>query len=195
MSDVDPRLYTTVIREMLRHENDLTNHRIMWLLISQGFFANAYAIAKGTNQNPNAVVTFGPLGILITFSAFLILYNSYHARGYLRFLGDLAKRGKLREQDLPMVGWPRKRIKHWRKAGWLCLWLEDFSDLMNPIFTLPAVLLLAWIFALLKFLLDLSVLVTFAISLLLVVATLAGLSALWVHAEGRTEKEIKDDQA
>ena len=36
MHDVEPHLYTTVIREMIRHENDVTNHRIMWLLIGQG---------------------------------------------------------------------------------------------------------------------------------------------------------------
>ena len=37
MPEVDPSLYTTVIREMLRHENGVTSHRIMWLLIGQGF--------------------------------------------------------------------------------------------------------------------------------------------------------------
>jgi hypothetical protein len=42
MHDVDPRLYTTVIREMIRHENDVMNHRIMWLLIVQRLVANAY---------------------------------------------------------------------------------------------------------------------------------------------------------
>jgi hypothetical protein len=35
MHDLDPRLYTTVIREMIRHENDVTNHRIMWLLTTE----------------------------------------------------------------------------------------------------------------------------------------------------------------
>jgi len=45
MHDVDPRLYTTVIREMIRHENDVTNHRIMWLLIVQGLIANAAVTA------------------------------------------------------------------------------------------------------------------------------------------------------
>jgi hypothetical protein len=29
MREVDPNLYTSVIREMIRHENDVTNHRIM----------------------------------------------------------------------------------------------------------------------------------------------------------------------
>ena len=46
MYDVDPRRYTTVIREMIRHENDVTNHRIMWLLIVQGPTANA-AVSAG----------------------------------------------------------------------------------------------------------------------------------------------------
>ena len=35
--DVRPEQYTTVIREMMRHENDVTNHRIMWLLVGQGY--------------------------------------------------------------------------------------------------------------------------------------------------------------
>ena len=30
MRDVDPQFYPSAIREMLRHENDVTNHRIMW---------------------------------------------------------------------------------------------------------------------------------------------------------------------
>jgi hypothetical protein len=192
MHDVDPGLYTTVIRDLLRHENDVTNHRLMWLLIGQGLIANAYVSAR--IQNASAVLTFAPLGILITFSAFIILYKGYQARGYLRFLGDLAKRGRLREQFLPMFGWPPRRIKHWRKGTWLCLWLEDFRDLMDPIFTLPSVLLLAWVFALLKFLFTLSTPVTFVISVLLVAIMLAGLCVLWVHVEGRTEEEIKEDQ-
>ena len=36
MYDVRPEQYTTVIREILRHENEVTNHRTMWLLIGQG---------------------------------------------------------------------------------------------------------------------------------------------------------------
>lgn len=41
MFDVRPEQYATVIRETPRYENELTNHRIMWLLIGQGFIANA----------------------------------------------------------------------------------------------------------------------------------------------------------
>jgi hypothetical protein len=31
MYDVPKEQYVSVIREMIRHENDLTNHRTMWL--------------------------------------------------------------------------------------------------------------------------------------------------------------------
>jgi HEAT repeat protein/outer membrane protein assembly factor BamB len=42
MHDVDPRLHTTVIREMIRHENDVANHRVVGLLNVQRLVAAAY---------------------------------------------------------------------------------------------------------------------------------------------------------
>jgi hypothetical protein len=45
MFDVRQEQYTTVIRDMIKHENDVTNHRIMWLLIGQGFIANGFIFA------------------------------------------------------------------------------------------------------------------------------------------------------
>lgn len=114
MPDVDPNLYTTVIREMLRHENDVTNHRIMWLLIGKGLIANAFVGAA--KHNRSVVLVLAPVGILVAFSAFIILYKSYQARGCLQFLGDLARQGKLREQYLPISGWPKKRIRYRRRA-------------------------------------------------------------------------------
>ncbi|HXJ73931.1 MAG TPA: hypothetical protein VNM37_13815, partial [Candidatus Dormibacteraeota bacterium] len=60
MHDVDPRLYTTVIREMIRHENDVTNHRIMWLLIGQGLIANAFVTAgKISREAESALASVG----------------------------------------------------------------------------------------------------------------------------------------
>src|SRR4029453_17576164 len=97
MHDVEPRLYATVIREMIRHENDVTNHRIMWLLIGQGLIANAY-VSVGSGR-AESVAVLAPVGVLVTLSAFVILYKSYHARGYLEFLGNQAKEGTLREED------------------------------------------------------------------------------------------------
>jgi hypothetical protein len=78
MYDVRQEQYTTVIREMIRHENDVTNHRIMWLLIGQGFIANAYVSAEREGASTNFMLPL--VGILVTLSAFVMLYNSYQAR-------------------------------------------------------------------------------------------------------------------
>ena len=53
-------------------------------------------------------------------SAFVMLYKSYQARGYLHFLGTEAKRGQLQEEYLQLDGWPSKRIKGWRRGAWVC---------------------------------------------------------------------------
>src|SRR6185503_12070173 len=77
-------------------------------------------------------------------------YKSYQARGYLDFLGDAAKRGTLPDDKLPLFGWPAKRVKGWRKNVWRCPWLGRASDLLEPYFFLPALLILAWLFVLLR---------------------------------------------
>jgi hypothetical protein len=51
MYDIKQEQYTTVIREMIRHENDVTNQGIMWLLIGQGFIASALSL-RGVMVHP-----------------------------------------------------------------------------------------------------------------------------------------------
>jgi len=55
---------------MIRHENDVTNHRIMWLLIGQGFIANAYVSAERRGAAMDFLIPF--VGISITLSAVLM---------------------------------------------------------------------------------------------------------------------------
>jgi hypothetical protein len=148
MYDVRPELYTTIIREMIRHENDVTNHRIMWLLIGQGFIANAYVTAEGGEQSADLMLTL--VGILVTLSAFVMLYTSYRARGYLQFLGLQAKQGTLPEQHLPLKGWPRKRIKGWWREVWACPWIGQPGDLLEPWLFLPCLFMFMWVSALLQ---------------------------------------------
>ena len=189
MHDVEPRLYTTVIREMIRHENDVTNHRIMWLLIGQGLIANAYV---GAGSQRGAVASaLGIVGILVALSAFVILYKSYQARGYLEFLGEEAKRGTLEEENLPLFGWPARRIKDWRKSNWLCPWLRQPGDLLEPYLFLPSLLLLAWLFVLMDHHLSLGKGAILALSMLLVAVILSGLCIVWVWAESKREHESK----
>jgi hypothetical protein len=187
MPDVEPHLYPTVIREMIRHENDVTNHRIMWLLIGQGLIANAYVGAGSVRDE--LVSILAPVGILVSLSAFVILYKSYHARGYLDFLGAAAKRGALPEDKLPLFGWPAKRSKGWRKNVWVCPWLGRASDLLEPYFFLPALLILAWLFVLLRHWLTLGTGSLLVLSSVLVVTMLFVFCVLWVRAQEKYETD------
>lgn len=187
MPDVEPHLYPTVIREMIRHENDVTNHRIMWLLIGQGLIANAY-VGAGSGRE-DFVSVLAPVGILVSLSAFVILYKSYQARGYLNFLGEAAKQGTLPEEKLPLFGWPAKRIKGWRKNVWLCPWLGRTSDLLEPYFFLPSLLILAWLFVLLQHWLTLGTGMLLGLTSVLVATMLFVFCFLWVRAQEKYEKE------
>jgi hypothetical protein len=187
MHDVEPRLYTTVIRELIRHENDVTNHRIMWLLIGQGLIANAFVSAG--SQRENFVATLAIVGILVTLSTFVILYKSYQARGYLEFLGGEAKRGALREGDLPLLGWPNNRIKGWRKNLWLCPWLRKSGDLLEPYMFLPSLVILAWLFVLMQYRLSLHSGTVLVLAVLLDAVMLFVVCVLWVWGEAKDEKE------
>ena len=188
MPDVEPHLYPTVIREMIRHENDVTNHRIMWLLIGQGLIANAYVGAG--RENADIVSILAPVGILVTLSAFVILYKSYHARGYLTFLGNQAKRGILREEHLPLSGWPQKRVKHWRKGTWSWPWLGRASDLLEPYLFLPGLVILAWMFVLMQHWLSLGTATLLVVCGILSMAVLSALCILWVWWQAKEEDEI-----
>jgi len=146
--DVRQDQYATVIREMIRHENDLTNHRIMWLLIGEGFISTAYVSSATQSALTGVVLLRG--GILVALSAFVMLYRSYQARGYLQFLGRQAKQGVLLEEHLPLSGWPRARINGWRKEVWICPWYGHAGDLLEPWVFLPFLFVFMWMTILLQ---------------------------------------------
>jgi hypothetical protein len=78
-----------------------------------------------------------------------MLYQSYEARGYLQFLGLQAKDGTLREEDLPLTGWPRNRIQDWWKSVWVFPWFRRSRDLFEPWLVLPFLFASMWMSALL----------------------------------------------
>jgi len=145
--DVRPEQYPTVIREMIRHEDDVTNHRVMWLLVGEGFVANAYVSVKSGNLAQFSLISL--LGIVISLSAFRMLYQSYQAKGYLEFLGQKAEQGALQEKDLPLMGWPRSRIKGWWRTVWSHRWIRRTRDLLEPWILLPYLFANMWVLVLL----------------------------------------------
>jgi hypothetical protein len=189
MSDVQEQNYATVIREMIRHENDVTNHRIMWLLIVQGLLFNAYFSAG--QEGALIVTALPPMGILVALSAFVMLYKSYHARGYLLFLGNEAKQGRLREENLPLVGWPKKRVNGWWRGVWVCPWLEQAGDVLEPWLFLPGLLVCMWLFILLHQWAKLNVVINSALSALLAAMIISVYCILWVGSQGKGKERIE----
>lgn len=190
MYDVGPEQYATVIRELIKHENDVINHRIMWLLIVQGLLVNAYV---GVRQDPQAAHGIAVAGILVTFSAFVMLYKGYHARGYLHFLGTEAKRGKLQEEYLRLDGWPNKRIRHWRRNAWVCPWLERAGDVLEPYLFLPMLIVSTWLFLLLQWWITLPAGMVLGVALILATIILSMFCIAWVWSQSRDEEERTEE--
>ena len=183
--DVRLDQYPNVIRDLIKHEDDVTNHRLMWLLIVQGLLVNAYVNVRADARATNGIAT---VGILVTLSAFVMLYKSYQARGYLHFLGAEAKLGRLPEKYLRLDGWPYTRIKNWRKGPWVCPWLKQPGDLIEPILSLPLFIMGAWLYLLLRRSINLPPPMLLGVAIFLDAIILFVFCALWVRSQEKTEE-------
>jgi hypothetical protein len=183
--DIRQDQYATVLRELLRHENDLTNHRIMWLLIGQGFIASAFVTTNGSVS-----MKFGLqiVGILLTLSAFVMLYKSYQARGYIEFLGGRAKEGTLAEEFLPLMGWPRTRMSGWRSKLWICPWIRKPEDVLEPWSFLPVLFIFMWMTGLMHGRTRLGTPVIIVLAVTLTFAILAVYCVVVVHYQIKEEE-------
>ena len=190
--DVRPDQYATVIREFIRHEDAVTNHRITWFLIVQGLLANADVV---TRENARAANGLALAGMVVALSAFVALYKSYQARGYLRFLGMEAKAGRLREEYLEVEGWPSKRIRGWQKGVWLCPWLEQLGDVLEPYFFLPFLIVSTWMFLVLERLIPRSPWTVLGLSVILTALILATVCMGWVWLQGINQERAHPDAA
>jgi hypothetical protein len=193
MYDVQPEQYPTVIREMIQHEDDVTNHRIMWLLVGQGFLANAYVSAK--IQEISGHFDLSLAGLLVSLSAFVMLYRSYQARGYLLFLGQQAKQGTLREEHLPLTGWPRNKIKGWWRNSWVCPWFGQTRDLFEPWLLLPFIFTSVWMIVLFHTKSSLNAAVAWTLGVLLSAVILCVFCVVLVWLQSKDEEEIEDRPA
>jgi hypothetical protein len=189
MNDVRQDQYPSVIREMIRHENDVTNHRIVWFLIGEGFVANAYVSAKNEVVPIHSVLSL--VGILVALSAFVVLYQSYEARGYLQFLGQQAKDGALSEEHLPLTGWPRNRIKGWWRSVWVFPWFRQSHDLLEPWLILPLLFSSMWMSALLHTHSSLSVGASLTVGVILSAALLSTSCLVLVWSQSKDDKSIQ----
>lgn len=106
--------HAEILRALIRQENDVTNHRTTWLLVSQGIlFAAASALIR-VHWFPTIVV--GVVGILTALSIGHALKNSYESRQYLKrtWRKRLEERGYKWEDFPPLDGGnPELRTIDW----------------------------------------------------------------------------------
>jgi hypothetical protein len=160
----------------------------MWLLIGQGFIATAFVTTEREGASTDFMLAL--VGILVTLSAFLMLYKSYQARGYLLFLGKQAKQGTLQEEHLPLVGWPRTRIKGWWRDVWVSPLIGQPGDLLEPWLFLPCLFLFMWLAALLqRTMLSTGVVLILAIILTAVIYAIFCIVLVW--SQGKNEERTE----
>ena len=56
----------------------------------------------------------------------------------------------MQEEHLPLMGWPKRRIKGWWKGVCVCPWFRHAGDLLEPWLFLPSIFLYMWEFTLLQ---------------------------------------------
>ncbi|HZF18498.1 MAG TPA: hypothetical protein VE008_02195 [Burkholderiales bacterium] len=110
--------HAEILRSLIRHENEVTNHRTAWLLVSQGILLAAAAAFVKIHWFPTIVV--GALGLGIAISIAHSLSNSFDSRQYFKnSWRDLLDKRDLKWEDFPPLdgGFPGlKPIK------WLAAW-------------------------------------------------------------------------
>jgi hypothetical protein len=96
--------YGATLRAMVRHENEVTNHRTTWLMVMQGILFTAASALIKEYMVPTIIVAL--VGILIALSLGHAIQNSFHSRQYLKGLWRkrIEERGYKIEDVLPLDG-------------------------------------------------------------------------------------------
>lgn len=128
--------HAEILRALIRHENEVTNHRTAWLLVAQGILFAAAANFIKVHWFPTVVV--GVIGFGIAMSIGHSLSNSFDSRQYFKnsWRSLVSERG-LRWEDFPPLDGGFPGLKH-RK--WLAPW--NF---------IPKALMAAWILLVIYF--------------------------------------------
>jgi len=118
-----------ILRALIRHENELTNHRVTWLLVSQSILFAAAAVFVKIHWLPSVVLAI--VGIVFAVSIGQSLENSYEARQYLKrtWRESGASAGYQWEELRAVDG----GVRGVRAIQWLFPWI-----------VVPRVLMVAW---------------------------------------------------
>ena len=133
-----------MIREQIKHEDELVNHRLNWLLLSQAFLFTAF-IAIATNQNamphigsdlvPYIPIGLAAIGFIINALSFIGINSAHNSLDELRniWYGRYPEEKKSEEgvyANFPQITWEGSR----------------FSRAINTATSTPLIISIIWIF-------------------------------------------------
>jgi hypothetical protein len=108
-----------IVRDLIKHENDLLNHRLTWFITIQGLLFAALGFAWSKSDAKELVFVFCGLGILTAVSSAFALWGGANA------IDQLSTEEKI--DDQPIIG---------RRAG-----IEKFA---YPWYSFPVLFGAAW---------------------------------------------------
>ena len=115
-----PKRDPSIARELIKHENDLIDHRLTWFITIQGLLFTALGFAWGKSDAKSLVFVFSGLGFLTAISTAFVLWGGAFAIENLSRTKDTVEE--------PMIG---------RRAG--------VEKIAYPWFSFPVLFGMAWI--------------------------------------------------
>jgi hypothetical protein len=124
-----------IVREMKWHENELTNHRISWMVTFHSLLVAALAFAWDKPHSKGLIVGFGTAGVLVSISCWYSLILG--GRGTANLMVWWSKYGPKHKSAPRLFAYDAKEnagVPFWLLLPWN-FW---------PLFTIVAWLLLIW---------------------------------------------------
>jgi hypothetical protein len=114
-----------ILREMIRHEDDLRNQRLGYLLTLDGLLFAALGFAWGAKDAKWLVLALTVVGVVVALSATAAMHLSSKAIRRLRCSGTAFS------DDLPLVGLTHEDVTWW-------------EHLLQPWLAVPLTLMIVW---------------------------------------------------
>lgn len=119
--------YENTVREMIRHENDLMNHRISWLLTLEGLLLAALGFAWDKTDARNLIYVFCIIGGVVSASSWRVLGGADKA--IIRLY----------------IWWDANKSQGYAGPGVAGFWRESWWDILLPWRVLPFLFIIAWL--------------------------------------------------
>ena len=94
----------------------------------------------------------------------------------------------MKEEHLPLVGWPRKRIKDWWRDVWVCPWIGHAGDMLEPWLFLPCLFMFMWLADLLQRRTLLTTVVALILAAILTAVIFSVFCIILVWSQGKDEE-------